>query len=209
FNPFESLISVGAWFVGGATLLSVGIVAIFVAFPQFQRLFFVMACFGSLLSIATMSYTGLLLSSMVAVDFWNTPLLVLLFIISSLSCGIAATSLVEKFFLGKSNGSFYSGFSAWLTVGEGLVLVAFLASRWFVSETGRQSCELLLSGNFSIVFWVGLIAVGLLLPLVLHGLRRLLDTQALEIISCIGVLVGGVCLRYCVIGAGLHSQLTI
>ncbi|WP_270297394.1 NrfD/PsrC family molybdoenzyme membrane anchor subunit, partial [Eggerthella sinensis] len=45
---------------------------------------------GGVCAVGVMGYTGLLLSDMVSIDFWHTPWLIALFVVSSLSCGVAA-----------------------------------------------------------------------------------------------------------------------
>lgn len=47
---------------------------------------------GAVAAIGVMGYTGVLLSSMAAVEFWNTWLLVALFVVSAVSCGCAFIS---------------------------------------------------------------------------------------------------------------------
>lgn len=64
-------------------------------------------------------------------------------------------------------------------------------------------------GNYSLVFWVVLVLIGLILPfsldLVYAHMRR--PRRALGIVSSVGVLVGGYALRHCVVVAGVHPVL--
>ena len=57
------------------------------------------------LSLGVMLYTGLLLESLGSVSAWNTPLVPILFLLSSASCGIAV-ALVCAFFDGHAVGGF-------------------------------------------------------------------------------------------------------
>ena len=57
------------------------------------------------LSLGVMLYTGLLLDSLGSVSVWNTPLVPMLFLLSSASCGIAV-ALVCAFFDGHAVGGF-------------------------------------------------------------------------------------------------------
>ena len=74
-----------------------------------------------------------------------------------------------------------------------------------------RSVEWLLFGSDAAVFWGGFVAVGLAVPfaaeVVVLRKRRLSANAALLLAAC--VLVGGFCLRWCLVGAGMHPQLMV
>jgi formate-dependent nitrite reductase membrane component NrfD len=60
----------------------------------------------------------------------------------------------------------------------------------------------LIAGGFGVVFWVGVVLLGLLAPLVLHGLPRgRMPAQRRAMLSAACVLFGGLCLRFVVVMA--------
>ena len=66
-------------------------------------------------------------------------------------------------------------------------------------EGAAQSLALLLSGPFSLIFWVGAVAVGLVVPFILQVAAR---RPGLVAISAVLILVGGFLVKYVIIAAG-------
>ena len=62
-----------------------------------------LAWIGVPLGIAVAVYTGILLGAMPARPFWNSPVLALLFLMSSLSTGVAAILLLKVIFGGNNS----------------------------------------------------------------------------------------------------------
>lgn len=162
-----------------------------------------LAMLSILSGLATMTYTGVLLQSMASILFWQTPLLPIIFVLSSLSCGVAlvlfSTSFVEARY------SFVQPI-VWLCRTDSIVIVleaAFLAAylAWgFGAEGTLFAAEALIAGEYRWLFWAGLVVCGLAVPLVLerfvtHGNYR---TQLVWIGTFL--LAGGFVLRYCIVG---------
>jgi protein NrfD len=60
----------------------------------------------------------------------------------------------------------------------------------------------LIAGGYGVVFWVGVVLLGLLVPLVLHGLPwGRMPAQRRAMVSAACVLIGGLCLRFVVVMA--------
>jgi formate-dependent nitrite reductase membrane component NrfD len=164
---------------------------------------------GILLALTTMVYAGLLLISMIAIDVWSTWLLPLLFVVSSLSCGLAATLFMEPYFSGpksKTEPTFWR-IQPLLGVLEFVVLITFIGERMGFSQTAQGSIESLILGNYAVAFWLGVVLLGLLMPLLIHILYRKIPIKALVQVSSVGVLTGGFFLRFCVVGIGLYAPL--
>ena len=95
-----------------------------------------------------------------------------------------------------------SAIEAVIVLVEILLLTALLARPVLFSESDASlSAFALLFGDLSLLFWVGVVIVGCIVPLVvdLMCFARLRPT-----VLCIGgisALVGGVCLRFCILMA--------
>lgn len=141
---------------------------------------------GLLLTVAVvvMAYTGLLLSDMASVPLWHSGWLPVLFVLSSLSCGIALC--VAFALLGRTADAFRRTLRLLLCIDgaliviEGAVLALWLLSVWAAlppdgaltptDEAAQASLALLLSGAESVLFWGGLVTFGLIAPLAIDGL---------------------------------------
>ena len=83
----------------------------------------------------------------------------------------------------------------------GLFLVGLLTS----NEASAEAARLLLGGPYTAVFWVGVVFLGLVLPLVVQTLavtHRIVHTPIAPIL----VMAGGLALRFVIVAAGQASH---
>ena len=144
-----------------------------------------LAAAGALSAAVTATYTGVLLQSLASVLLWRTPLVPVLFVLSSASCGIATAFLAASFVETRHP---YRGPLVWLA-----------------GEETAAAARALAFGELAPVFWGVLAVCGLAVPLVLerfltHGNSR---TQLLWIAALL--LAGGFALRWCIVGAGAYD----
>ena len=174
-------------------------------------------------------YTGILLSTMVARPLWNSAILGPLFLVSGLSTAAAAMHLVSSVapghpaprgLLGGALAALVQPLGAnppgpgtekalvradqvFLSVELvliGLLLVGLLSG----SASHIAAVDILMSGKYAVLFWGGVITVGIATPLLLQALE-LTHRIRHTIIPAILVLAGGLVLRWVVVGAGQAS----
>lgn len=212
-NPFSSVIGVGAWllalfilFSGALAIASLG------ARPVPRPLFLVLGVPALACAAGIMSYTGVLLSSLVSIDFWHTPWLVALFIASSLTAGAAVVVLGALLqgtptALRNLQGLWKAFFL--FTLAEAVLLAAFMMVQAVGPQSARDGVQLLVAGSMAPAFWGAVVAAGFAAPWAVHLAKRLVGPSAALVISSAGVLVGAFALRYCIVGAGLYSPLVL
>jgi formate-dependent nitrite reductase membrane component NrfD len=176
-------------------------------------------------------YTGILLNTMVARPLWNTTVLPVLFLVSGLSAAAAMMHLATRIFPGRPapkglvGGAFAAmvqnlgpqppekrtvdslvradiGFLVAELLLIGILVVGLLSS----TASHAQASTLLLGGPYTLVFWGGVVAVGIVVPLVLQWLElghRIPHT----ILPAALVLAGGFALRWVMVNAGQASQI--
>lgn len=168
-------------------------------------------------------YTGVLLGAMPSRPFWNSPILAMLFMLSSISTGIAAILLARALFPGKQgNGEalkeyHQSGYifatSDVLLIGlELLVLFLFLMFAHLTVGDVKQAVSVVLpGGSLAPMFFIWVVLVGLLIPALIelyYVIPKLLYRKAfaiprgVEIVVPAAILMGGFMLRYVVVIAG-------
>jgi len=155
---------------------------------------------GALLGI----YTGILLSAFGARPLWNSAVLGLLFLVSGLS---AAAALVHTFtpdrdereLLAKSDNAF-------LTI-ELFVLALYLVGLITSTRVHQAAAMLVISGPYAPVFWVFVVALGIIIPLILQSLAVTHRIQHSPI-PPIMVILGGLILRFVIVAAGQASHWT-
>ena len=79
------------------------------------------------------------------------------------------------------------------------------------SVPARQSVRILINGEKRWYFWIGVVLIGLFIPLLIISIPILgiLSLQGVEttllIIACINILIGGYVLRDMVLSCGLYG----
>ncbi|MCK5086999.1 MAG: polysulfide reductase NrfD [Melioribacteraceae bacterium] len=147
-------------------------------------------------------YTGVLLSSLGARPLWSSSVLWLLFLTSGLSAAAAFIHMVakEKFereLLAKADNGF-------------LVFELFVFAMLFVglatsSRAHADAAMILINGPYAAVFWVFVIALGLVIPLIIQLLavnHKIKHTPVAPIM----VIIGGLILRFVIVSAGQYSH---
>ncbi len=155
-----------------------------------------------LVGIALGIYTGILLSSLGARPLWASAALGPLFLVSGLSTGAAFAHLIardpgEQATLLAADNIFLSVEIALI----GLYLVGLLTA----SASHAQAAGLLLGGPYTAVFWVFVVGLGIVLPLVLQSLmatHRIGHT----VVAPLLVMLGGLALRFVIVTAGQYSH---
>ena len=168
---------------------------------------------GIVFAFAVAAYPGFLLGVVKAYPLWNNAILPVLFVVSALSAGLAATSLVglitdrerfEQMWLIKKSHVILSAI-------EMVVLATMLIIVSSGSPEGAASVASLVSGQYAPMFWGGLVLLGLVAPFAIEGypvfVTRKVETSTTSMVVSVigegGVLVGGFMLRLLVILAAL------
>lgn len=154
------------------------------------------------LGIALGIYTGVLLGALGARPLWNSSALGPLFLASGISSALALLLLLEP----------DTGVRRSLGSVEKKVLgieAAFLALLLIGLATGpaahRAAAALLVSGEFTGLFWAGVVFAGMLVPVGLDALSRSARAQATFWPSVL-VLLGAFMLRAVILFAGQVSR---
>lgn len=147
-------------------------------------------------------YTGVLLSTMGSRPLWNSSMLWVLFLISGLSTAAAfvhmiAANVEERELLAKADNGF-------LTI-ELFVLALLIIGLSTSSAVHIAAAKLLINGIFAPAFWVFVVGMGVVIPLIIQLLavnHKIKHTP----IAPIMVIVGGLILRFIIVQAGQYSH---
>ncbi|SHH98976.1 NrfD/PsrC family molybdoenzyme membrane anchor subunit [Desulfosporosinus lacus] len=151
---------------------------------------------GVLFSIGTATYTGFLLSAVTTNNFWYTPFLgieaipflPILFLVSASSTGLAAT------LIGAFNGGDLTAYKK-----VDMVLIILEMVLLFILYLSVE--PIFFSGSMATLFWLGVVTVGLIVPLLLsfYGITK---HKNVILPVCGMVVLGGLSLRYFVVYTG-------
>jgi formate-dependent nitrite reductase membrane component NrfD len=158
-------------------------------------------------SLVVMLYTGVFLASNASVAFWNTWVLVLLFLFSSLSAGISMVLLIDYFIINqtillRAARPLQKAHIA-ILLAESLALAAFVAVALGNPATS-ESVALLAEPTILSTAIVGVVGMGILVPLGLETYTlRARECRTIPVSDVI-CLLGCLCLRYVVVVCGVH-----
>ncbi len=143
-------------------------------------------------------YTGILLSAFNARPLWNTSILGPLFLTSGLSTGAALIMWSSK---SVKERIIFSRIDILLVAIELFFIIhmfmGFLAS----GAVQIESAQLFLGGEFTAIFWIGVVGIGLVLPLILETME-LFGFHVPVSIPAILILIGGLIFRFVMVEAG-------
>jgi formate-dependent nitrite reductase membrane component NrfD len=151
------------------------------------------------LGVALAVYTGVLLSTLGARALWSSALLAPLFLVSGVSTGAAFLMLfrvsdAERRSLVRADRA---------AMALELITIALLLVGLSTSggAAGRSAADLLLGGRYTAQFWTLVMFAGILLPATLEVLGHRMRLPVTRIVPLL-VLVGGLALRWILVGAG-------
>jgi formate-dependent nitrite reductase membrane component NrfD len=136
-------------------------------------------------------------STSLAIPFWNTRLLPLLFVSYAVLGGGGIVLLLSS----------YSGgiaapveLAAVVLIALNAVMIAiYLLAMYRAGGSAQESVRRLNRSPLSWVFWIGVVAVGMILPL-----SAILFMPSALAAAGAGILLGGLLFRYCVLKAGVY-----
>ena len=184
------------------------------------------AGFGIPISIGVGIYTGVLLGALTARPFWNNPMLPMLFLISAMMTGSAAICFVGCFIKGfrgmsreniNTNKFMIHSIDFTLMVFSIIAVFLFILGLYVSPRSSVAAVHLIMGGEFTLLFWIVVVGIGILLPLALE-VYELIPHYIVHVelrehnpwisgIITTSVLIGGFTMRYIVVYAGQMAQI--
>ena len=215
---WESPMSWGAWTLTIITPLSLAWIAIWIEdiFPKWDWKFDeirtainwlkeqkrVLAQILIVLSIILGMYTGILLSAFNARPFWNTSILGPLFLASGLS---ASAALIVFFSKSEVEKRLFTRIDIILIGIELFLIVHLFMGHLAGTQVHIQAAQMFLGGEYTVAFWIFVVGMGLVLPVILELLE--LKHKFIPALVPVVLIVGGnLMLRFIVVSAGQASR---
>jgi formate-dependent nitrite reductase membrane component NrfD len=164
---------------------------------------------GSIFGFFIAAYPGVLLGATARPLFISSHWLGALFLVVGAATGAAAIALIMSI-LGGQNGlnrealARLMSFTSLALILEAALLVLFAITVAASGSAGiKQALRQLLTGSDAVLFWLGAVGVGLVVPLALHfgGVIRKANPGLAALVAVL-VLVGGFVVKYVIIAAG-------
>jgi formate-dependent nitrite reductase membrane component NrfD len=169
---------------------------------------------GGLTAVVVGLYSGFIMNFVKGIPFWNSAMLPLVLMIGGVLDGFAILMglAIDPSFV-KVDKHLIELLSSAILVLNIFLIALYLLSAVYVGSAAKVSAEKLLKGNLAIVFWVCLIFLGLLVPLVISIPALIpggksLGAEAL-IFAIICHAVGAFALKYCILKVGIYRPLFV
>lgn len=150
------------------------------------------------LSLILGIYTGILLSAFNARPLWNNAILGPLFLVSGLSTGAACIILFSK---DHAERKLFSKIDLALIVIELALIVHMLMGMYAGSAVQLEALDILIRGEYTVMFFVFVIILGLIFPAILESIE-LMGFKVPVAIPALLILIGGLIFRMVMIEAG-------
>lgn len=153
-------------------------------------------------------YPGFLFSCVNAIQFWNSIILVPLFIIQSFGSGIALGLLLEHLpFVGERGMETLLPLEAILITCSALLIGVYLYTRYRAGEAGKIAVHQLLRGKMRGAFVFGALSCEIVIPLAMVMLTFFGVTKNILIAAEFIQLAGILLFKFCLLNAGAYQQL--
>jgi polysulfide reductase chain C len=205
FNP-GSVMSWGVWILTIFVILSLiylVVVVLTVPFSWGEGIAKAVGliCLPFALLVAT--YTGVLISA-TSNPMWATPLLPVLFVTSALVSGVAAVVFVLALLgalkvLDQGDGGVVPAMERFN--GRAIVFLLVVLALYVLSGIKAAPMAVMIGARFGILFWIVVVGLGLIVPLVVSYKKGARSATTSLIVSAL-VLVGGFFLRYVILVSG-------
>ncbi|MGF7137910.1 NrfD/PsrC family molybdoenzyme membrane anchor subunit [Roseimarinus sediminis] len=147
-------------------------------------------------------YTGILLSAFNARPLWNTSILGPLFLTSGLSTGAAAIILMSKSHVERLT---FAKIDLLLIAIEIFLIIHMFMGFRASTQVQIEASQLFLGGEFTAIFWIFVMGLGLVIPAVLE-IFELRHKKVPYMLAPILVLAGGLVFRFVMVHAGQISR---
>ena len=164
--------------------------------------------FCATIGVAVTIYSGFLLTQAVGVTLWNTALIPLLWIMSGMASSIGCIELLAiSGRLPHDLVSWSRRTALWVEAAELFTIFAFVhVAMSSTSAAARAGAEALLSGPQSMMFLLGVILFGSLIPIAINLTTR--NHKAVAVGAVLGI-IGALLLRASVLFAGYYEPILL
>ena len=160
---------------------------------------------SGLLTFGVIIYSGFVLSYVKAIRLWNSAMIPILFITSSLAGGAAVFSIISL----SRNINLTNTLLHVLQITLVLYAIMLALHLWtsiYNSPSARKSVIWMLKGNISYIFWILVVLAGVVIPLFIFFLTGS-DARVLLNIGAVFVILGNFTFKFIILKSGVYIPL--
>jgi sulfite dehydrogenase (quinone) subunit SoeC len=177
--------------------------------PAAVPIYTVFAIFAAIFAVATGVYGGFMMNYCKSVPFWNTGILPIVFILAGVADGFGLIMGISLAGGGGDITTAEAGSRIMLIVNI-VIIIVYIISANYTSITSKISVRELISGMAAWAFWLGVIVLGIIVPLAI-SISSVFTESGVSAVILISALVchtiGAFALKYCLLKVGIHRPL--
>jgi formate-dependent nitrite reductase membrane component NrfD len=168
----------------------------------------VLKVFGGIFAFLVGIYSGFIMSYCKSVPFWNTAMLPIILLLAGVADGFALMLAIGLTDATVNITAVELGTRIILAVNI-IMIGAYVWNGTYQSNTSKYTAMLLVKGSLAVPFWVGVVVIGMVVPLVISfaSLFAGETTTGLLITAIVLHTLGAVALKYVLLKAGVHTPL--
>jgi formate-dependent nitrite reductase membrane component NrfD len=168
---------------------------------------------AGLTAFLTGIYPGFIMSFVKGIQFWNSALLPVVLILSGILDGCALLMAIGLAGANVDN-VLLDLISSVLLIVNIFFIVVYLWGATYAGAGAKRSVLELIKGSVAPVFWIALIVLGMVVPLIISlfslSFHGAVSEELLRLLLIIGVIshtVGAFTLKYCILKVGIYKPL--
>jgi formate-dependent nitrite reductase membrane component NrfD len=173
-------------------------------------IFWTFAILAAIFAVGVGIYGGFIMSFVKGIPFWNSGMIPIIFILAGVADGFG---LIMGIALGTGgNAAVIATAETWsraFLVTNALIISVLLMTANYTSAIAKLSVKEILAGKEAFAFWVGIVLLGILIPLVI-SVSSLFTGEATAMILIAAIVshtLGAFGLKYCLLKAGIYRPL--
>jgi formate-dependent nitrite reductase membrane component NrfD len=160
---------------------------------------------AAILAFGVAIYSGFVVGFVNGIKFWNSAMMPVLVVAGGLAAG-AAILMATASYISAGNFDTIRLFARFILVFYAVTIFIHLWVSTYSGPTAKNSANLLLRGNLAGLFWIVIILVGIVVPLIVEFSVGS-GSSVILMISAALVLLGNLTLRYAILKAGRYPLL--
>jgi Fe-S-cluster-containing dehydrogenase component/formate-dependent nitrite reductase membrane component NrfD len=144
---------------------------------------------GAILGVITSIYTAFLFAQAKSRDFWQSPALSLHMLLHSFMAGAAVFGIISMITGASEEWSSFLNMVLLVSVGFNLFTMLLELATPHATIDAKNTVKMILSGRYKNLFWMGVVIVGNVLPLILVGFDISLGLPIASILILIGIYI--------------------
>jgi formate-dependent nitrite reductase membrane component NrfD len=166
---------------------------------------------ADIFAFLTVIYGGFAMNYVNGIPLWNTALLPILYVVSGLWGGAEVTLGIALDSGGIAVGVVLEEWIRLLLIGYLLLIPVYLMSVRYTSSAGQVSVRHMVLSEWSPLFWIGVVILGMVIPLaaVINSFLIGLAAGSVPFLyaAIFSGLIGDLAMRYLILRCGMYSPL--